>query len=328
MRNYEELSELLNDRFVEIFNKHSEMSIALKTDNLAEPIKYALSQGGKRLRPLLMLLSCEINGGDIEDAIYPAIGLEIFHNFTLLHDDIMDEAPMRRGMPTVYQRWNTNTAILAGDTMFALAVRFIAHTHADHVQPLLNQFSITSVEVCEGQQLDMDYEKYESIPTNQYIEMIRLKTAVMLASALKIGAMIAYVPQPAQLALYKYGEAIGLAFQLMDDYLDVYGDPKVFGKNIGGDIACGKKTFLYTKTMEIADVTTKQQLLEIYNSNIPDKFTKTIDIFNSINIKEETLNAIDNYHSVAENYLKEADLSQEAMTILREFCNKLFIRTV
>jgi geranylgeranyl diphosphate synthase type II len=218
---------------------------------LYEPISYTLDQGGKRIRPVLVLLACDLFGGDIEKAVFPAMGLEIFHNFTLLHDDIMDNAPLRRGQETVHKKWNDNTAILSGDTMFVLAYEYVAKTDAALLPEVLRLFNDTARKVCEGQQYDMNFETQEKVTIEQYKMMIRLKTAVLIACSLKLGAIIARAEPAEANKLYDFGIELGLAFQLQDDYLDTFGDVAIFGKEIGGDIITHKKTFLFLKAIEV-----------------------------------------------------------------------------
>lgn len=321
MKSYVELSEIINNEIERIFKEKIE-SLDLRSKNLLEPVKYALLQGGKRMRPTLLLLACEINGGDIDDALYPAIGLELFHNMTLVHDDIMDNADIRRSAPTVYKKWDVNTAILAGDAIFALAIKYLVQTKSNYIKDIANLFNFTSLKVCEGQQYDMDFEKVDEVSINEYIEMIRSKTAVMLASALKIGALIAGTSLEQQNYYYSYGENIGLAFQLMDDWLDVYGDSKVFGKNIGGDIIEGKKTYLYLKALEQADSETKEKLIKTYNNfdlDDNEKIKEVMDIYDKLNIKQLTLAAIRSYQKTAYDILPKLYLNK-VLILSNAFC--------
>lgn len=265
---------------------------------LYEPISYTFSLGGKRIRPILLLLACDMFGGNTEKAINPAIAVEIFHNFTLLHDDIMDNAPLRRGRETVYQKWNTNVAILSGDTMFALAYDYLSETDKEILPSLLSLFTRTARQVCEGQQYDMNFETANDISINDYLEMIRLKTAVLLACSLKMGALLAKAPESASDMIYSFGQNLGMAFQLQDDLLDTFGDASVFGKSIGGDITSNKKTFLFLKAMESADLRTKNALEKLYSGNYNDtagKINRVKDIFVSLNIEEKTNDLIDDY---------------------------------
>ena len=220
---------------------------------LYEPIAYVLSLGGKRVRPALVLAGCEMFSGDVNDAIAPALGIEIFHNFTLLHDDIMDKADIRRGKPTVHKKWNDNTAILSGDVMQIVAYQYIAKTKTEHLKEVIDLFSAMATEICEGQQLDMNFETRTDVSADEYLEMIRLKTAVLLGAALKIGAIIGNASETDQNLLYDFGVNLGLAFQLKDDLLDVYGNSATFGKKIGGDISNQGKL---REVSSLADVTT------------------------------------------------------------------------
>ena len=214
----------------------SKIAYAPSPDGLYAPVRYELSLGGKRVRPLLTLLACELFGGEADRAIDAAVGLEVFHNFTLLHDDVMDKADVRRGKPTVHKVWDENTAILSGDAMEIIAFRYMARTPAPHTAAVVDWFLKTALEICEGQQFDMEFESRDDVTEAEYIEMIRLKTAVLLGGALKIGAIIGGAGADDADRIYRFGESLGLAFQLQDDWLDVYGDPARFGKKIGGDI--------------------------------------------------------------------------------------------
>jgi len=296
--------------------------------DLYNPIIYTLAIGGKRLRPLLVLASCQMFGGDIAEAINPAIGIELFHNFTLLHDDIMDAAPLRRGKETVYKKWNSNVAILAGDTMFALANKYMLRTRPQAVSLVVELFNQTAIEVCEGQQFDMDYEKTPDISIADYIEMIRLKTAVLLAASLKTGAIIAGADTVDCNYIYQFGINIGLAFQLKDDLLDVYGVQEKFGKVSGGDIIAGKKTYLYLKALELAG-SQLESFMKIYSSHDTEsneKVRKVKEVFNQLNIKQLTRALIDEYYQKALYDLSCISLSVEAMELLREYTARLMER--
>lgn len=227
-----------------------------RPEGLYEPIEYVLSMGGKRLRPTLVLLAYSLYRDDFEQAIPAAIGLETYHNHTLLHDDLMDHADMRRGQPTVHRKWNENTAVLSGDTMLIMAFQLVMQCRTPRQADILQLFARTAREICEGQQYDVNFESRTDVTEAEYIEMIRLKTSVLLACAAKTGALAAGAPEADAEVLYRFAERIGLAFQLQDDYLDVYGDPAVFGKKIGGDILCGKKTFLLINALQHADADT------------------------------------------------------------------------
>jgi geranylgeranyl diphosphate synthase type II len=281
---------------------------------LYEPISYTLDQGGKRLRPVLVLLSCDLFGGDIEEAVAPAMGLEIFHNFTLLHDDIMDRAPLRRGRETVYQRWDANTAILSGDTMFVMAYEFVARTSPSLLPGVLDLFNDTARMVCEGQQYDMDYETKSDVTINDYMMMIRLKTAVLIACSLKLGAVIARATPEEAEKIYDFGIELGLAFQLQDDFLDAFGDVSKFGKTIGGDIATNKKTFLYLKAFELAKGDTLIRLTNCFFS--PEitgsrKIEAILDIYEKLDIREITRRKIESHHASALEMLYSFGFGQE-----------------
>jgi geranylgeranyl diphosphate synthase type II len=296
--------------------------------DLYNPITYTLGQGGKRLRPLLVLASCQMFGGDVSDAINPAIGIELFHNFTLLHDDIMDEAPLRRGKETVYKKWNSNVAILAGDTMFALANKYMLRTQPQAVSRVVELFNQTAIEVCEGQQYDMDYEKQADITISDYLEMIRLKTAVLLAASLKTGAIIAGADETDCDCIYRFGINLGLAFQLKDDLLDVYGVQEKFGKVNGGDIIAGKKTYLYLKALEMAGPQSAnfRKLYTTHDTDSNKKVTSVKAIFDQLNIEEHTRNLISEYYQKALNDLSRISLPGEAMESLVEYTEGLMER--
>jgi geranylgeranyl diphosphate synthase type II len=296
--------------------------------DLYDPITYTLGLGGKRLRPLLVLASCQMFGGELDDAINPAIGIELFHNFTLLHDDIMDEAPLRRGKETVYKKWNSNVAILAGDTMFAIANKYMIRTRPQAISHVVELFNQTAIEVCEGQQYDMDYEKQQNVSIPDYIEMIRLKTAVLLAASLKTGAIVAGAGTADCDHVYQFGINIGLAFQLKDDLLDVYGDQQKFGKVSGGDIIAGKKTYLYLKALESAGLQTEnfRELYAAHNIASAEKVKKVKDIFNQLNIEQLTRNLIDDYYQKALQDLSRISLSEEAMEDLSDYTAGLMER--
>jgi len=296
--------------------------------DLYNPITYTLSLGSKRMRPLLVLASCQMFGGELDDAINPAIGIELFHNFTLLHDDIMDEAPLRRGKETVYKKWNSNVAILAGDTMFALANKYMLRTRPQAVSQVMELFNQTAIEVCEGQQYDMDYEKQPNVSIPEYIKMIRLKTAVLLAASLKTGAIIAGAETADCNHIYDFGINIGLAFQIKDDLLDVYGELEKFGKVSGGDILAGKKTYLYLKTLEAAGPQSDdfRTLYSAHNIAGVEKVMKVKGIFNQLNIEQHTRQLIDDYYQKAIHDLSRISIPLEAMESLTEYTAGLMER--
>lgn len=253
------------------------------------PMTYTLSLGGKRIRPLLVLLGCDLFNGDIEHALPAALAVEVFHNFTLLHDDLMDLAPLRRNKPTVYKKWNNNIAILSGDAMLVKSYELIAKSKTDNLHAILQVFSATALEVCEGQQFDMNYESAATVSIADYIKMIELKTAVLLAGGLKIGAIIGEANKENADNIYEFGRNIGIAFQLQDDILDVYGDPEKFGKQVGGDILSNKKTFLLLKALELANQTQKEILeKELASTDFKpeEKIKKVTEIYNQLGIKD------------------------------------------
>lgn len=282
-------------------------------NELYAPIQYTLALGGKRIRPILTLMACELFGGQIEKALPQAIAIELFHNFTLIHDDIMDDAPIRRGKETVFKKWNNNIAILSGDTLFALAYQYVQKTDANILPETLNVFNKTAIEVCEGQQYDLNFETKNDLSVAQYTEMIRLKTAVLFGASLKIGALIGGAkPEDAE-NLYNFGLNIGLGFQLKDDLLDTFGNEKIFGKKTGVDIIANKKTFLYLKAIEIADSETKKRLINYYNSdeNKADKFAEVKAIFTNLKIDQLALDKIDEYCNEGKRNLEKIGLDKE-----------------
>ena len=300
-----------------------------KPKRLYEPIQYSLSQGGKRLRPLLALLGCSIFKGDLETVIPPAIGLEIFHNFTLLHDDIMDEAPIRRGQASVYKKWDTNTAILSGDTMFVLAYEYVTKTKADFLVEVLRVFNQTAREVCEGQQYDMNYETQDFVDIEDYIEMIRLKTAVLIAAALKIGAIVARANTDDAQNIYDFGINIGLAFQLRDDLLDAFGKLEVFGKPIGNDIVTNKKTYLNIVAYKKADSMQKAALDRAFSEvNNEAKIKAVLELYEQLKIKEETEKMIEDYYEKSLQYLDAIAIDKEQKAELYDFAKGLMLREV
>ena len=263
------------------------MPYARPPQGLYEPIAYELSLGGKRIRPILMLMAYNLYKEDVESILSQAVGLETYHNHTLLHDDVMDKADMRRNKPTVHNVWNENTAILSGDAMLILAYRLMADCPADKLPEVLHVFTETTMEICEGQQWDMEFENRMDVKVDEYLEMIRLKTSVLLAAALKIGACLAGASEEDQQRLYDFGVKMGLAFQLQDDWLDVYGDPSVFGKNIGGDILCNKKTYMLITALEQADGRQRAELEKYLTSTIcepSEKIAAVTALYNEMGI--------------------------------------------
>jgi len=292
---------------------------------LYEPVKYALSAGGKRIRPVLCLMSAEMFGANVDMAVDAALGLEIFHNFTLLHDDIMDKSDMRRGRPTVHRKWTENIAILSGDLMSLVACRCAAKTNANR-EKVLEEFLQTAIEICEGQQYDMDFETDNNVTVDDYLKMINLKTAVLLAGSLKIGALIAGASDSDCENIYQYGRYAGLAFQLQDDLLDTYGDAAVFGKPIGGDIAENKKTFLLINAMNMASGKEKEELTEWLskeNFDRTEKYNSVKAIYDALKIKELTIAKIEECYRIADSFLQKVSLPEQRKEILRSYMDSM-----
>jgi len=298
--------------------------------SLCEPIEYTLSLCGKRIRPSMTLLACNVYRDDISEAIKPALGLEVFHNFTLLHDDLMDMADKRRNKPTVHKKWSTNAAVLSGDAMVIAAYQLIGETSKPFLKPTLDIFSQTAMEICCGQQYDMDFEKRDDVSEDEYMEMIRLKTAVLIACSLKIGAMIGGASETDADGFYRFGINLGLAFQLQDDLLDVYGDTDTFGKNIGGDILCDKKTFLLINAVNLAD--NEQKATMEYFRNTANGFTPKekirayTEIYNNLNIRHITQQKINIFFDLAMEELKSLSVDKDSLTELKKFADMLMLR--
>lgn len=324
MYTWKELLEQIN-------NEIRNMALDRKPEKLYAPIRYVLSLGGKRIRPVLMLLAYNLYKEDVSSIYAQALAIETYHNYTLLHDDLMDKADMRRGMPTVHKKWNDNTAILSGDSMLVLAYQYMAKGESVRIKEVMDLFTETALEIGEGQQYDMDFETRNDVTEDEYIEMIRLKTSVLLACALKIGAVMADAPAEDAEALYKYGECVGLAFQLQDDYLDVYGDPAVFGKKTGGDILCNKKTYLLINACQKAD---SSQLADLeywlgvregmYNPE--EKIAAVTELYNQIGIRQLCEEKIKAYFDEAERYLNQVQLPDTRKANLRAMVMSLFNR--
>lgn len=315
------------DHFVTFLNQKIQVK---KPVNLYEPIHYILQLGGKRLRPVLTLLSCDIFGGNVKDAYDAALAVEVFHNFTLVHDDIMDSAPVRRGKVTVHKKWDVNTGILSGDAMITMAYQCFENYDAVIFKKLIRLFSKTSLQVCEGQQLDMDFETRNDVLITEYLKMISFKTAVLLAAAMKMGAIIANATDEEAKKIYDFGLNLGIAFQLQDDYLDTFGDTELFGKQIGGDISENKKTFLYLKTMSICNAIDKDNLHALYNTNHQrkNKIKDVTSIFEKNNIPEITMNEIESYTNKAFEILESLNLTAAKKEILKRFGLDLMKRSM
>ena len=297
--------------------------------NLYEPIRYMLSLGGKRLRPMLTLLGYGLAKDDYESVVEPALAVELFHNFTLMHDDIMDEAPIRRGQPTVHEKWNNTVAILSGDTMMVKAYDLMLRTPADRLGEAIQKFNKCAVEVCEGQQFDMNFEELETITEDQYIEMIRLKTAVLLGFSLEFGGILAGMSGDQLAKLNAVGEKAGIGFQLMDDLLDVYADKAKFGKQVGGDIVSNKKTFLLIKALELANPTQRRELdrwLSVTDFNNEEKVEAVKKIYEEIGIYDLTTNKMNAYYDEAFKLLDDLEASADGKNQLKAFFQKLMKR--
>ncbi len=296
---------------------------------LYEPIAYELSLGGKRIRPVLMLMAYNIYKEDVERILPQAAGLETYHNHTLLHDDVMDKADMRRNKPTVHNVWNDNTAILSGDAMLILAYRLMAEGLTGQLAEVMHIFTETTMEICEGQQWDMEFENRMDVKVDEYIEMIRLKTSVLLAAALKIGACLAGASAEEARKLYDFGVKMGLAFQLQDDWLDVYGDPKVFGKNIGGDILCNKKTYMLITALEQADEEQRKELERWLTATdfIPaEKISAVTALYNNIGVGKRCEEMVEAYYSDGLAVLDSIALPEERKKALKDFACSLMNR--
>ncbi len=299
--------------------------------NLYEPIHYILGLGGKRMRPVLTLMSAEVFDADYKEALPAALAVEVFHNFSLVHDDIMDDAPLRRGNETVHEKWNTNTAILSGDAMLILAYQYFEKYTTDVFRDLAKLFSKTAIEVCEGQQWDVDFETRDDVSIEEYLKMIEYKTAVLVAAAMKMGAIVAETSQKNADLIYDFGLNLGLAFQLQDDYLDAFGDPKTFGKQVGGDIIENKKTYLYLKALEFASPAEKEQLLHLFSihpKDNSDKIESVKSIFNSTGAAKATQKAIQDYTLKAFATLLNISIDNEKKDMLRSFGENLMGRKV
>lgn len=334
MHSQQELTNIVNEALQQI-------KMNPEVDHLYQPIRYAIDNGGKRIRPVLMLMAYNLYRDDVSRIINNALAMEVYHNFTLLHDDVMDKAERRRGMPCVHVKWDENTAILSGDTMLAMAYRLMTennHFFSANESPLAlyealrdatTTFNQATIGVCEGQQFDMDFEDMDHVTENQYMEMIRLKTSLLLSCSLKIGAQLASAPDEDCAHLYRFGEKIGLAFQLQDDLLDIYGDPKVFGKNIGGDIVENKKTFMLIKTLEIADQANREVLTQWMAEkefHPQEKIDAITHIYNVCGIRSICEQKIELLFSEGMEALDQLQVEDGKKIPLREFATKLMNR--
>jgi geranylgeranyl diphosphate synthase type II len=299
--------------------------------NLYDPVTYIMGLGGKRLRPVLTLLSAELFGVSYKEALDAALSVEVFHNFSLVHDDIMDGAPLRRGQETVHKKWDVNTGILSGDVMLIQAYQLFENYEAQTFRELAKLFSTTAIKVCEGQQYDVDFETRDDVTIPEYLKMIEYKTAVLVAAALKMGGIVAKAPKKAQQDIFDFGLNLGLAFQLQDDYLDAFGNPLTFGKQVGGDIIENKKTYLYLKAMALGTPEQQKSLINLFSiepSDASEKIKGVKDIFLETEAAKETQNAIAAYTQKAFQVLEALRLPAEKHQILQEFGEQLMRRKV
>lgn len=297
--------------------------------NLYDPLRYFMQLGGKRMRPILTLLGAELFGAHRADALPAAMAIEVFHNFTLIHDDIMDAAPLRRSQPTVHTRWNQNIAILSGDVLFVKAYQLIAKQAPEQLPELLDLFNRTAIEVCEGQQMDMDFESRSDVEIDEYIEMIRLKTSVLLGCALKMGAIVADAEKSDCEAIYNFGQHIGIAFQIQDDILDLYADPETFGKQVGRDVIANKKTLLNLKALELADATQLELLKQLSNeTDLQFKVEKTKALYELIGARQACEQTMREHHTIAMNALKSIHVSDAAKAPLIALAEYLMVRDI
>lgn len=299
--------------------------------NLYEPITYILGLGGKRLRPVLVLMATELFGADYKKALDAALAIEIFHNFSLVHDDIMDDAPLRRGKESVHEKWDVNTGILSGDAMLINAYRLFENYEGDTFRDLAKLFGKTAIEVCEGQQYDVDFETRDDVTQSAYLKMIEYKTAVLVGAALKMGAIIANASIEDQKSIYEFGKNLGIAFQLQDDYLDAFGDPKTFGKRVGGDIIENKKTILYLMALKLGSAEQQSELLDLYSIQPQDPIDKVKaikDVFIATGSAKQTKLEIQHFTQKAFKVLDQLKISEDKKVLLRKFGESLMQRSV
>ena len=320
------------EKYQEAFvNYLNDFATPKEPNSLYEPIQYILELGGKRLRPVLTLMTTEVFNEDYKNALDAALAIEVFHNFSLIHDDIMDDAPLRRGQQTVHKKWDLNTGILSGDAMLILAYKLFENYEGDTFKALAKLFSKTAIEVCEGQQYDIDYETRNDVTIPEYLKMIEYKTAVLVGAAMKMGAIVANASKEDQDRIYEFGKNLGIAFQLQDDYLDAFGNPETFGKQVGGDIIENKKTYLFLKAVELSEAQKKVELLQLYGDsslNNNDKITKVKEVFDKSGASIATKQIIDNYTQKAFNVLEAINISSEKKELLKQFGTALMNRNV
>ncbi len=325
MHSYSHLSGLLN----EILGKEQAALQALSPKEMYEPMSYIIGLGGKRVRPLLTLVGCDLFGADPQKALNGALAVELFHNFSLIHDDILDNAPLRRGNVTVHEKWNHNIALLSGDGMMVKAFEILSRGEEQHVPTLLKLFSKTGLEVCEGQQLDMNFETQEQVSVEDYLHMITNKTAVLLGCSLQMGAICAGAPREDQAHVYEFGKHVGIAFQILDDILDVYADHDKFGKQVGGDIISNKKTFLLLKAFELADPAQQKTLQGLLNDKAignSDKIAQVTELYNALRIKDIASQEANLHTETALKHLAEISADPAKKERLKHFAENLLNR--
>ena len=325
MRSIYQYQEFISDYL------QSNLHLTKEPKNLYEPIEYILALGGKRMRPVLTLMSAEVFDVDYKLALPAALAVEVFHNFSLVHDDIMDDAPLRRGNETVHEKWNINTAILSGDAMLILAYQYFEKYNTEVFRELAKLFSKTALEVCEGQQWDVDFETRDNVTIPEYLKMIEYKTAVLVAAAMKMGAIVAETSKENADLIYDFGLNLGLAFQLQDDYLDAFGDPETFGKQVGGDIIENKKTYLYLKAIAFSNENQRDQLLHLFSihpSDNTDKINSVKEIFDATGASKATQQAIQDFTLKAFATLQKIGIDNEKKEKLQSFGENLMGRKV
>lgn len=313
--------------FIAHLNK---FSLAREPKQLYDPVQYILKLGGKRLRPMLTLMTTDCFGGEISNALDASLAIELFHNFSLIHDDIMDKAPLRRGKQTVHEKWDINTGILSGDAMLIMAYKLLESYNSKYFKQLTTLFSNTALEVCEGQQYDINFETRVDVSVQDYVKMVKYKTAVLVGTAMQMGAILAEANNEDQKRCYDFGINLGIAFQLKDDYLDAFGNPENFGKQLGGDIIENKKTYLFLKAMELGSDDLKNKLSDLFeksSANNDQKIVEVIEVYNMSGAKKATERAIENYTTAAFDLLNLLDIESSKKQVLIDFGTQLMKRT-
>jgi geranylgeranyl diphosphate synthase type II len=320
------------EQLLDVLEEHlSHVKIDGKPNELYEPARYMLGLGGKRVRPVVSLAACEMFGKPYSEALHQSIGIEIFHNFTLVHDDIMDEAHLRRGKATVHTKWDIPTAILSGDAMVILAYQYLMRNAGEKIHSLIANFNATAIKVCEGQQQDMNYQQRDEVSLEEYIDMIRKKTAVLFGESLRIGGIMAGAQTIDSQLLYDVGVNLGIAFQIQDDLLDTFGDPTKFGKKVGGDILARKKTYLYVKALQVATPADRKKLIALYNGtpeNDDLKIKEVTAMFTSLNIRDLTRAEMNRYFIAGALAMNAIELPDERKRIIKDFVSRLMVREV